>query len=287
MNNKINPTNQTTFSLGGHLHHNNEKSNLFNKAKVTSLVRDPIQNRNTTFVIKDSSISSLIEYSNNLKQLAKEKKNINYKTQINDSLKSSNAIVKYLQSPFFLNNSDSNSINQHNSSLISQPETLNLVGKKNKIQGIKEINLSDLLLSNSQPESLISSYNPEFALKKLIELKKIKKNKKNKKNKLEKKRIKEQVTIIPRALATEVHNKKNLLMTNMNLINFINPFNSNLAQSNSIMFFFNKKNTFNIFKNGKNIAVILEAAFYAMNSLISKACISAKPDSIMINLFFF
>jgi hypothetical protein len=77
------------------------------------------------------------------------------------------------------------------------------------------------------------------------------------------------------------------LMTSQKLMKSILPFNSNLSQSNYIMFNFNKKNTYNIFKNEKNIQAILEAAFLSMGGLISKAYFSVKPNSILINLFFF
>jgi hypothetical protein len=71
-------------------------------------------------------------------------------------------------------------------------------------------------------------------------------------------------------------------------IKTINPFNSNLAKSKNIMFNFNKKNSYNIFKNEKNIGIILEAALFAsLDSLISKAYFSVKPNSILINLFFY
>jgi len=54
------------------------------------------------------------------------------------------------------------------------------------------------------------------------------------------------------------------------------------------MFNFNKKNNYNIFKNEKNIGIILESALFAsLDSLISKAYFSAKPNSILINLFFY
>ena len=88
-------------------------------------------------------------------------------------------------------------------------------------------------------------------------------------------------------LIGSIEEKKNLIMTKKSFIRSINPFNSKLAQSNNIMFNFNKKNTYNIFKNEKNIGAILEAAFLSMESLISKAYFSVKPDSILINLFFF
>ena len=50
---------------------------------------------------------------------------------------------------------------------------------------------------------------------------------------------------------------------------------------------FNKKNTYNILKNEKNIFAILEAAFLSMESLISKTFFSVKPNNILINLFFY
>ena len=77
------------------------------------------------------------------------------------------------------------------------------------------------------------------------------------------------------------------LMTSQKLMKSILPFNSNLSQSNYIMFNFNKKNNYNIFKNEKNIQAILEAAFLSMGGLISKAYFSVKPNSILINLYFY
>lgn len=78
-----------------------------------------------------------------------------------------------------------------------------------------------------------------------------------------------------------------LLMTKQNLIRTITPFNSNELYSKNIMYNFNKRNSYNIFKNESNIFSILEAAFLSMDSLISKAIFSVKPNNILINLFFF
>jgi len=83
------------------------------------------------------------------------------------------------------------------------------------------------------------------------------------------------------------YTKTNSIVTKTSFINSISPFNSQIAQSKNIMYFFNKKNNYNIFKNEKNIDAILEGAFLSMNSFISKAYFSVKPNSILINLFFF
>ena len=82
-------------------------------------------------------------------------------------------------------------------------------------------------------------------------------------------------------------NNKNLLMTKQNLIRTISPFNSELLYSKNIMFNFNKRNNYNILINEKNIFSILEGSFLSMDSLISKAIFTVKPNNILINLFFF
>lgn len=82
-------------------------------------------------------------------------------------------------------------------------------------------------------------------------------------------------------------NSKNLIMTKQNLIRNITPFDSELLYSKNIMYNFNKRNSYNLFKNEKNIYSILESAFLSMESLISKAIFSVKPKNILINLFFF
>lgn len=82
-------------------------------------------------------------------------------------------------------------------------------------------------------------------------------------------------------------NKINLLMTKQNLIRTISPFNSELIYSKNIMFNFNKRNNYNILINEKNIFSILEGSFLSMDSLISKAIFTIKPNNVLINLFFF
>jgi hypothetical protein len=271
MNSKIIPTNQTTFSLSNI----NEESKSINKVKLTSLVRDPIQNRNTYFLIKDSSISSLIEYTEQVNNSAKEKKKVKYLSLIKHSLNSTNSLVKYLQSPV------STFKNNNSNSLIGKKESLDLVGKKNKIQTIKEQNLSNMSTTKFQSQpfiDFISAVNEWKNWKKQTEVTNITRAQ------------------VPSLVVNPSHSqsgsgegeKNKLFITNMSLINSINPFNSKLAQSNNIMYYFNKKNTYNLFKNGKNIGVILVAAFSAMeNTLISKAYLYGKPNSILINLFFF
>ena len=76
-------------------------------------------------------------------------------------------------------------------------------------------------------------------------------------------------------------------MTKKNFIRSINPFNLNLAQDFNLMFNFNKKNNYKIIKNRSNIAEILEAAFFSMKSLISKAFLEVLPNKIFIYLFFY
>ena len=76
-------------------------------------------------------------------------------------------------------------------------------------------------------------------------------------------------------------------MTKQNLIRTISPFNSELLYSKNIMFNFNKRNNYNILINEKNIFSILEGSFLSMDSLISKAIFTVKPNNVLINLFFF
>ena len=80
---------------------------------------------------------------------------------------------------------------------------------------------------------------------------------------------------------------KKYLMTKKNFIKSINPFDLNLAHDYNLMFNFNKKNNYNIFKNRNNIEDILEAAFFSMDSLISKIFLEVEPTKIVINLYFF
>ena len=88
-------------------------------------------------------------------------------------------------------------------------------------------------------------------------------------------------------LSNTSNTKTNSIVTKTSYINSISPFNSQIAGSKNLMYFFNKKNNYNLFKNEKNIDAILEGAFLSMNSFISKAYFSVKPNSILINLFFF
>ena len=91
----------------------------------------------------------------------------------------------------------------------------------------------------------------------------------------------------PASQAALKENKRLLILTKQSLIRNITPFDSSLLYSKNIMYNFNKRNSYNIFKNETNILSILESAFLSMNSLISKAIFSVKPKNVLINLFFF
>ena len=79
----------------------------------------------------------------------------------------------------------------------------------------------------------------------------------------------------------------NLLLTKKSLVKILTTFDSNELYSKNIVYNFKKGNTYNIYKNEKNIFSILESSFLSMDSLISKAIFSIKPKNIIINLFFF
>ena len=285
---------QTTLSLVD----SKKDYKTYNKAVLTNLVREPIQNSNSFFWIKDSSISSFIEYSDKIKNLAKEKKTIKYTNLINDSLTTSHIVENYLQSPlnlnkskskskpksksksksnlnsfyrldtpFFSGNSISSQISLNSSPSISTPGNMNLAEKTKKFQSIKKINLTSLHKPKSYSKSFLD-FIPALRLWKkeqqLFHFNRVQLSK------------------------SEVTVQQNLLMTKINLIRTINPLSTNMAQSNKIMYYFNKKTTYNIIKNEKNISVILVSAFDAMGgSLISKSYIYGKPNSFLINLFFF
>lgn len=78
-----------------------------------------------------------------------------------------------------------------------------------------------------------------------------------------------------------------LIFSTTELISSISPFNSLLGANKNIMFTFNKKNSYKILKNRKNIATIFKSAFSSMDSLISKPFFSIKPNLLIIDLFFF
>ena len=82
-------------------------------------------------------------------------------------------------------------------------------------------------------------------------------------------------------------NKSPKRYTTNEVINSISPFNSFLAEAKYIMYNFNKKNTYNFLKNKCNTYVLLNAAFYAMDSLISIPFFAFKPKFLNIELFFF
>lgn len=79
----------------------------------------------------------------------------------------------------------------------------------------------------------------------------------------------------------------NLIYSTNELISSISPFDPILGSNKNIMFTFNKKNTYKILKNRKNIATIFKSAFSSMDSLISKPIFSIKPNLLIIDLFFF
>nr|YP_010254662.1 ribosomal protein S3 [Peniophora lycii]QUA00859.1 ribosomal protein S3 [Peniophora lycii] len=80
---------------------------------------------------------------------------------------------------------------------------------------------------------------------------------------------------------------KNLIFSTTELISSIGNFDPLYGANKNIMFTFNKKNTYKILKNRKNIATIFKSAFSSMDSLISKPFFSIKPNLLIIDLFFF
>lgn len=71
------------------------------------------------------------------------------------------------------------------------------------------------------------------------------------------------------------------------LISSIGTFDPLYGSNKNIMFTFNKKNTYKILKNRKNITTIFKSAFSSMDSLISKPFFSIRPNLLIIDLFFF
>ena len=86
---------------------------------------------------------------------------------------------------------------------------------------------------------------------------------------------------------TESYLEKEIFLTKKGLLKILTTFNSNELYSKNIIYKFKKRNTYNLVKNEKNIFSILESAFLSMDSLISKAVFSVKPNNVIINLFFF
>lgn len=80
---------------------------------------------------------------------------------------------------------------------------------------------------------------------------------------------------------------KNLVYNTTELISSIGTFDPLYGSNKNIMFTFNKKNTYKILKNRKNISTIFKSAFASMDSLISKPFFSIRPNLLIIDLFFF
>ena len=452
---RIKATNKQDFSLreisktiskpNSFFYFQNKKGLEAWSSEITSLVKVPVQNINTYSIIKTSSIASLLDYSEKIKILAKEKGIIKYKNVVNHSLKTNNAIIQYLK------------VNSSSSSII----TSDLIEKKNKILDIKHNTQSFIIFNSSLLyynyftlkkkirysldkviskilKGNLSKNDKKFfnkLLNKLIKIKKLNskklkskvqynlnsklktklklkrkvqfKNKLNSKNlrfnnktlvyslrlknllkinnnksfpelngkilnlsasnlnkstlfnqkgdtrnvisqriyfsnakynlllknksliedyfklrhkgsidqykdthslnykklSIEHKKLIDALifidsysiyfsnsvvsSILPKNKDLTITVKPNLIMSKTSFIKSISPFNSHLAKSSNIMYFFNKQNNYNIFKNEHNIGDILEAAFLSMQSFISKAYFSVKPKSILINLFFF
>lgn len=89
------------------------------------------------------------------------------------------------------------------------------------------------------------------------------------------------------SITTNINESKNLVYSTSELISSISPFDPILGPNKNIMFTFNKKNTYKILKNRKNISTIFKSAFSSMDSIISKPFFSIKPNLLIIDLFFF
>ena len=87
--------------------------------------------------------------------------------------------------------------------------------------------------------------------------------------------------------SSKSNESKNLIYSTNELISSIGSFDPLYGSNKNIMFTFNKKNTYKILKNRKNIATIFKSAFSSMDSLISKPFFSIKPNLLIIDLFFF
>jgi len=71
------------------------------------------------------------------------------------------------------------------------------------------------------------------------------------------------------------------------LIQLISTIDSKLASSINIMYNFDKKNNYKLFKDQYNIQKFLEQTFLTISSFISQAYYMVKPDSILISLYFY
>ena len=101
-------TNQQNFSLSNSksfIYFQNKKELNTLNLELTSLVRVPIQNSNTFSIIKDSSISSLLAYSDEIRNKANKEGTVYYKKSFNHSLNTTNNTINYLKSTSLLSNS--------------------------------------------------------------------------------------------------------------------------------------------------------------------------------------
>jgi hypothetical protein len=163
--------------------------------EITPIVSVPIKNRSSLFTLKDSSIPSLVEFTLEKKEIEKELQK-GYKQRVLASLKESNAVVQYLQSPnsltknigFFQQNKildikkDSRSFNNFsNKSLTLKTNTqkllieklIYLIQNRNNIQNNKtRIKLVKLLikLGNLNITNLVETKikNPTININKLM-----------------------------------------------------------------------------------------------------------------------
>ena len=304
------PLNQNTLPLS--LQEGKDKSNNLYQSKLTSLVKVPLQNSNSLLVLTDSSLPSFYDYIDQRKQFSDDKKNKTFNKLIKRTLNSTNNVIQYLQvssEPLTIQNTAPKYIITNN---------LNGIEKITKIQDIKNNSQAfrtfdptlytyltidnktkyylETILNNSLKYSNKSKQ--KIFIEKLLK-KIINKNRINDKtlisffkyNKNTKKAVYNMLTTYLGKdkfnLFNNRDNGKTVFMKKQTFIKTINPFNLNLAKGNNIMYQFNKKNSYNIYKNEKNIGVILDAAFLSMDSIISKAYFSVKPESILINIFFF
>ena len=144
-------TNQQNLSLSNSrsfIYFQNKKELNALNIELTSLVRVPIQNSNTFSLIKDSSISSLIAYSDEIQNKAKKEGIVHHKYSFNHSLNTNNNIIQYLQPTssiqslplWILEERDKSSLPTSSASLPSPITNWAgvLIEKKNKIFDIKQ-----------------------------------------------------------------------------------------------------------------------------------------------------
>ena len=75
--------------------------------ELSPLVTVPFQNRNTFYVIKDSSLSSFIEYTNEIQKQALKEGKKEQKASLKQSLITSQTIIQYFQPSFITPHSNS------------------------------------------------------------------------------------------------------------------------------------------------------------------------------------